>query len=186
MHRHEIVESRSVFSGKLLKVLVEQIRLPDGSVATREIVRHPGAVGIVALEANHVLLVRQHRHAVGSDLLEIPAGKLDRAGEQPEACAARELEEETGYRAAHFEPLGYFFPSPGFCDERIYLFLARGLSKGTQQDPSDEGEPITPLWQPIEEVLGKVRAGEISDSKTIIGLGWALARGSIPPPAGSG
>lgn len=173
---HEIVESRPVFRGKLLEVFVDKIRLPDGSVGSREIVRHPGAVAVVAVQDGKVLLVRQNRHAVGEDLLELPAGKLDLPGEDAVGCAQRELEEETGYRATALQPLGSFLPSPGFSDERIHLFLAERVIESQPPARADEGEPISSAWMDFPEALAAVRTGIIQDSKTMIGLMLAADR----------
>ncbi len=168
---HEILESRLSFEGRLLRVFVDRIRLPGGEEAVREIVRHPGAVGVVALDGERrLLLVRQNRHAVREDLLEIPAGKLDRPGEDPRECAHRELEEETGYRCSDLEPLISFLPSPGFTDERVHLFLATGLVCAGPPPGSDEGEPLSVEWLELEEAVESVWDGRIADSKTIVGI----------------
>ncbi len=115
---HEVIESKSPYRGSFFSVQVDRIRLPNGREANREFVRHPGAAAVVPLKDGAVLLVRQTRYAVGSDLLEIPAGKLDVPGEDPADCARRELKEETGYEAGVLEALGVFYSSPGFTDER--------------------------------------------------------------------
>src|SRR5439155_5878381 len=110
---HEVIESRSPYQGSFFSVHVDRIRLPGGRESTREIVRHPGAAAVVPLKDGKVLLVRQNRHAVGADLLEIPAGKLDVPGEGPADCARRELKEATGYEAGALESFGVFYSSPG-------------------------------------------------------------------------
>lgn len=166
-----------VFQGALLELLVEQIRLPDGSTSRREIVRHPGAVGIVAVEGERFLLVRQNRHAVGQDLLEIPAGKLD-PGESPEECAVRELIEETGYRPGTLRHLTTFLPTPGYSNEQIHIYLTTDAQHHTEALESDEGEPISTEWLPLSEAEEAVRDGRIVDSKTIIGIMLALRAGT--------
>lgn len=172
----EVVDSRSVFKGRLLEVVVDVVRLPSGELAEREIVRHPGAAAVVALQGDRVLLVRQNRHAVGRDLLELPAGKLDRKDEDPSSCARRELQEETGYRAGGLEVLGSFLTSPGFSDERVHLFLASAVEKAGPPPADDEGEPIHSEWLTLRAAREAVIAGEIEDSKTIIGLLLASSR----------
>lgn len=136
-----------------------------------EIVRHPGAVAVVPMTADRrVLLVRQRRHAVGAELLEIPAGKLDRPGEELAACARRELEEETGYCCARLTPLVTLLSSPGFSDERIHLFLATGLEPASGPPVIDEEEETSPEWIGLDEAVGAIRTGDIVDAKTIVGL----------------
>jgi ADP-ribose pyrophosphatase len=166
---HEVLSSRNVFDGKMIGVFVDEIRLPDGSSSKREIVRHPGAAGIVALVDDRFLLVRQNRHAVGEDLLEIPAGKLD-TGEDPEACAQRELLEETGYRCTSLRRLMTFLTSPGFSDERVHLYLTLDAARETDPPEVDDGEPISIEWLDREQVKEAILGGRLVDSKTIIGL----------------
>lgn len=144
------------------------MRLPDGREASREVVLHPGAVAILPLLADgRVLLVRQYRHPIGRELLEIPAGKLDVPGESPQECAARELREETGYEAAEWKELFTFYTSPGFTNEAITLFRASGLK--------EVGSPASGEIAGIEIVAGgaipaMIGAGEITDGKTILAL----------------
>jgi len=169
-HLREIrLETQRLYTGRAVSLDVDRIRLPSGRETTREVVRHPGSVVIVpVLDDGRVLLIRQFRYAVGDVLWELPAGTLDRAAESPEACAHRELEEETGYRADRVIPLGAFFTAPGFTDERMYAFRAEGLRPTAQRLDSDELIEVCPLpWSAIEE---KVRAGEIRDGKTLAAL----------------
>ncbi|MGH2731408.1 MAG: NUDIX domain-containing protein, partial [Actinomycetota bacterium] len=174
---HEILDSRLSFEGRLLRVFVDRIRLPGGEEAVRETVRHPGAAGVVALdEDRRLLLVSQNRHAVREDLLEIPAGKLDRPGEDPRECAHRELEEETGYRCSNLEPLISFLASPGFTDERIHHFLATDLARVGPPPDSDEGEPLGAELLGLDDALEAIWDGRIVDSKTIIGILLARLR----------
>ncbi|MDP9341504.1 MAG: NUDIX hydrolase [Actinomycetota bacterium] len=158
----EPAESREVFRGTLIRVEVES--WPAGE---REVVRHPGACGIVAMTADgEVLLVRQTREAIRADILEIPAGVLDVPGEQAAACAARELEEETGYAASDVRPLAMIHTSPGFTDEVIHLFTARA-SPAAGRTP-EHGIEVVPM--PLGEAVGAVRDGRITDAKTAVAL----------------
>ena len=161
----KLVTSRQVFKGRILDVRVDTVALPNGRQSTREIVHHPGGVGILALDdENNVLTVTQYRYAYGKLLLEIPAGKLE-PGEDPRAAAIRELREETGARAGRFEALGEIYPSPGYCDEIIRLYLARDLTFGDTHP--DEDEFLT-LWRiPFPQLREKVLAGEVTDAKTV-------------------
>ena len=162
------LESRRVYSGKILNLRVDRVALPGGGEAVREVVEFHGGVGLVALDdVGRVLLIRQYRYAIGGDLLELPAGKLE-PGEPPEVCAARELEEETGYRAAHIEPLCRFYSTPGGTDEVLHIFLATGLTSGDQRLESDERIQVIPTaWH---DALAMIERGEICDGKSIIGL----------------
>ena len=177
-----VLRSDRVFDGRLLKVRVDRVALAGGRETTREVVEHPGAVAIVPLlDDGRVVLVRQYRHAVGRALLEIPAGTLDQQGESPEAAAARELEEETGYRAAEFERLAAFYPAPGFATEHMTLYLATGLTEGAQGLMEDE--EITTELVALDEVPARLARGDLSDAKTLVGL--LLARERVRDRAGS-
>jgi len=170
---------REVFRGRLVSVFVES--WPGGE---REVVHHPAACAVVGLEpTGRVLLVRQVREAVRESLLEIPAGILDRSGEDPAAAAARELFEETGYRAASIEPLGWIYTSPGFTDERIELFAAR-----TDREPAGRPEEgIEVVEMPLRDALEAARDGRFPDAKTALALLLAGARwGGVEPPPRSG
>jgi ADP-ribose pyrophosphatase len=168
LYKEPTIESSNVYKGKILALRVDTVRLQDGRVSYREIVEHPGAVAIVALDKqNQVVLVTQYRKAANEFLLEIPAGTLE-PRETPEACARRELEEETGYRTSHLVPVGHFFTAPGFCTEVIYTFLARGLKKGTARP--DEGEEINTKLVPLTQVPNLIKSGEIHDGKSIASL----------------
>ena len=165
-----------VYSGVLLKVRRDRVRLPDGSEGVREYIRHPGAVAIVALlEDGQVLLERQFRYPVGQVFVEIPAGKLE-PGEDALETGKRELLEETGYVAAEWRRLGAVHNAIGYSDELIEIWLARGLSRRTQQ--LAEGEFLEVFTLPLAEAVAMARDGRLSDVKTIIGLLWAEA-----PPA---
>lgn len=159
------VSSRQVFQGRILDVRVDTVTLPNGKEATREVVRHPGGVGVLALdEKNQILIVEQFRYAYGKLLEEIPAGKLER-GEDPREAGIRELREETGASAGRFEPLGYIYPSPGYCDEVIWLYLARDLTFG-ETDP-DEDEFLNLRRVPFDRMVERVLSGQVPDSKTV-------------------
>ena len=160
--------SRRIFEGRVIKLDVLDVVLPNGQAAKREVVQHPGAVAIVPLDdAQNVLMVRQFRVAAGKTMLELPAGTLE-AGEDPADCADRELQEETGYRAADWQGLGAFYVAPGYTTEKIYLYLATTLTE--QRLPMDEDEFIEVERIPLIEALRMVTAGEIDDGKTINGV----------------
>lgn len=172
-NNEKIIAREQVFSGKILRLVVDQVKLPDGSTSTREIVLHPGMVAILPiLSDGRVLLVRQYRHAVGKSLWEIPAGKLDVTGESPQDCAIRELREETGYAASEWKELFTFYTSPGFTDERGVLFVARGLARVSEPLP-DEID-LQRAFFPAE-IIDLVSRGEIQDGKTILGVAWLWA-----------
>jgi ADP-ribose pyrophosphatase len=168
------LDGRRIYDGKILNLRVDRVALPGGGQAIREVVEFHGGVAIVALDAaGRVLLVRQYRYAVGRDLLELPAGILER-GEQPIECAARELEEETGYCAARIEPLCRFYSTPGGTDEVLHIFLASELTPGPPRPEADERIEVLPTaW---DDALALVRRGEICDGKTVIGLLMADSR----------
>ena len=166
------LDSEQVFDGALLKVWRDRVRLPDGGVSVREYVRHPGAVVVVAELADGALLFeRQFRYPLRRAFLELPAGKID-AGEDILACARRELREETGYEAAEWYHVGVMHPCIGYSDERIEIFLARGLTHVGQA--WDEGEFLEILQLPLEVVEEHVHAGKITDAKSITALYRAL------------
>ncbi|MFV8823361.1 NUDIX domain-containing protein [Thauera sp. WH-2] len=157
--------SEPVFDGRLLHVRRDRVRLPDGSDAIREYIRHPGAVVIVGmLDSGRLLFERQFRYPLRRAFVELPAGKLD-AAEPPLACACRELREETGYEASTWIHLGVMHPCIGYSDERIEIFFAHGLTPGASA--LDEGEFLEVLELSIDEVERQIDAGEITDAKTI-------------------
>lgn len=164
----ERLGTREIYRGRTFNVDVDRVRLPNGREMDLELVHHRGAAAVVpVLEDGTVLLVRQYRYATGGWLLEIPAGKLD-GGESPEACAAREAEEEVGYRPGKLEPLGWIWTTPGFADEKIWLYLATGLQLATQGLEDDEVLSIEKM--PLAEAVEKAFRGEIHDSKSAIAL----------------
>ncbi|HSB70000.1 MAG TPA: NUDIX hydrolase [Candidatus Methylomirabilis sp.] len=159
---------RNIYKGRVVDLNVETVTLPNGATVELEIIHHPGAVAIVPMTpTGSVLLIRQYRHAAGGYIYEIPAGKLD-PGEAPQACAARELEEEIGRRASSITHLLSFFTTPGFTDEVIHLFLATGLAPGTQRLDQDEVLEIAEM--PLAEAMDLIQDGTIRDAKTIVGL----------------
>jgi len=160
--------TRRIYDGRVIHLDVLDVVLPNGQTSMREIVRHPGAVAVVPLDAEkNVLMVRQFRMAAGKVMLEIPAGTL-KPGEDPALCADRELQEEIGHRAANMEPLGAFYVAPGYTTERIFLFLATGLVEARL--PMDEDEFIEVEHVPLTEAVRLVTSGEIDDGKTINGI----------------
>jgi len=168
---HETLERRTIFEGKVLHLYLDKVRLPNGMEVEREVVLHRGAVAMVALNGDkEVFLVRQFRHAPAVDLVEIPAGKLAE-GEDAGQCARRELMEEIGYDAEDWTRLASFYTSPGFSDEMLYLYLARGLRPAEAE--ADEDEFLEIIRVPLAEALCMVSRGEIEDAKTIAGLSLA-------------
>jgi len=162
------LDENLMFKGRLLTVTVSHVELQDGTVARREVVRHPGGVCVVPVDKNgNVIAVRQYRYAVERELLEIPAGKLE-AGEEPADCALRELSEETGCTAEKIVSLGILYATPGYCGERMHLFLATGLTDGEQH--LDRGEFLSYERIPLDEMVAKALNGEINDAKTVGGL----------------
>lgn len=160
---------RDVYRGRIVHLTIEEVTLPNGHHIELEIVRHPGAAAVAALDADgSVTLLRQYRHAAGGYLWEVPAGKLD-GGEAPLDCARRELREEAGIDAARLEPVGSIVTCPGFCDEVIHLFVATELRAAPQALGADEViDTIRAV--PLREAMAMIRDGEIRDGKTIAAL----------------
>ncbi|MDH5351553.1 MAG: NUDIX hydrolase [Betaproteobacteria bacterium] len=166
-----LLAGEEVFSGRLLKVYRDRVRLPDGSESVREYIRHPGAVAIVALlDDDRVVLERQFRYPLGRVLVEIPAGKLEQ-GEDHLETGKRELLEETGYVAREWRRLGEIHNAIGYSDEVIEIWLARGLEQRQQQ--LAEGEFLEVFSLPLAEAQAMARDGRLTDVKTIVGLLWA-------------
>ena len=162
------VETETVFKGMIVNVRKDVAELQNGNRADREVVEHPGGVGIVAItNDNKVLMVRQYRYPMEEEILEIPAGKLD-GGEDPFECAVRELSEETGYTAARYVDLGAIYPSPGFCRETLYLYLALDLQPGEMH--LDENELLSVEQVDIDELIAQIMANKLKDAKSVVGV----------------
>jgi len=169
-----LLDSRPVYPGKIVDLRLDRVELPNGLEAELEVIRHVGAAAVVPLDgAGRVVLVRQYRYAVDEWLLEVPAGKLD-AGEEPAACVRRELEEETGLRAGRLESMGWIYTTPGFTDEKIWLFLARDLRPARQQLEADEILEVVRM--PFGEAVAQARDGRIHDGKSVCSLLRAAER----------
>lgn len=162
-----------VYDGKLLKIDLDRVELPGGKRAELEIIRHPGAAAVVPFDGEgHVLLVRQYRHAAGEFILEVPAGTLD-PDEAPDTCAVREVEEETGFRPGRIEPLGWIWTTPGFTDEKIWLYAAFELAPSAQKLDADEVLHVERV--PFAEAVAMTRDGRICDAKSVCALSLAAA-----------
>jgi ADP-ribose pyrophosphatase len=170
--RENTLATEPIFSGRVISLQVDTVELADGRTATREVVRHPGASAVLALLDGKLLVVEQYRKPMDKFQIEIPAGKLD-GDEDPALAAARELEEETGYRPASLKLISAFYTSPGFADEKLYMYFADELTKGVQNPDEDEDlfvETIT-----MEQADAYIAEGRISDAKTILAVyAWKL------------
>jgi ADP-ribose pyrophosphatase len=169
------ISSRRVYTGRVVSLDVDKVRFPNGTEGELEMIRHPGASAVVPLlempdGGTKVILIRQYRYAAEGYIYEVPAGRLD-DGESPEACAHRELEEETGYTATGMTHLTTIFTTPGFTNEKIHLFLATGLTSGQSRLEDDEVLDIHPVA--LREALEMIRSGAICDGKTISSLLFA-------------
>ena len=176
-----LLSSRRLYTGRVLNLDLDTVRFPDGSEGALEMIRHPGAAAVLpflddlAAPDPRAILIRQFRHAADGFIWEIPAGRLE-PDEAPISCAHRELQEETGYRAATMEPLGAILTTPGFTDERIHLFRATGLTPGAAAREADEFMELHTL--PWSRVIAMARAGEIRDAKTLCAIWLAHAHRS--------
>lgn len=165
------IASEQKFSGRLIKLYLDQVELPNGQTSSREWIDHPGAVCIIpVMPDKKICLIRQFRYGPGEEFIEIPAGKLD-SGEAPLDCAYRELEEETGYRANKLTFLTNIHPAIGFSNEKMWMYLAEDLEK--YENKLDQDEFLELLPTPLEKALDWIWSGKITDVKTIIGLLWA-------------
>ncbi len=172
----EVLASEEIYNGRIFDVTIDTVR-EGGQTYTREVVHHPGGAGVVAVfNDKTIALVRQYRHPTVRYVLELPAGKLD-TPERPEVCAARELEEEVGVTAGTLEKLTEFFTTPGFCEEKIWIYLATDLTPTRQRLEADELLHVVRL--PLTRALEMITDGEIEDAKTIIGLLLAASRLSV-------
>ena len=171
---HEtILHTEEIYNGRVVHLSVLDVQLPDGKTSKRELIKHSGAVAIVALDTQqNILLVRQYRIAAGRVLSEIPAGTLE-PNEDPEVCAIRELQEETGHRPGKLEPIGGIFVAPGYTTEFIHLFIATDLHESKLSHDDDEFIEVDRV--PLTEALAMIERGEIIDAKTVTGL-YRVAR----------
>ncbi|MBO0960859.1 NUDIX hydrolase [Neobacillus sp. MM2021_6] len=164
------LHSEEIFSGKIISLHLQDVELPNGKQAKREIIKHPGAVAILAItDDNKVVMVEQYRKALERIIVEIPAGKLEK-GEEPALCARRELEEETGYECESLELLTSFYTSPGFADEIVHVYLAKGLTKKENAAALDEDEFVNLEELTLEEAEQYVKEQKIYDAKTIFAV----------------
>lgn len=168
VYEEKTMKTEKIYEGKILSLRIDTVELPDKKYSKREIIEHPGAVAIIPItDEGEVVLVKQFRKAVESVLLEIPAGKLE-MGEEPINCAIRELKEETGYTAKSLKYITEFYTSPGFSNEKMYLYIATGMEDGESEPECDEYIDVVRVK--IEELVEMIYNGEIVDSKTIIGI----------------
>ena len=167
MLTEKTVNKQYIYKGKIVNLRCDDALTPDGKPCKREVVEHHGGAAVLCVLDGKVLLVRQYRYAYGEEVLEIPAGKLE-LGEDPMEAAMRELGEETGLKAERLNLLFTLYPSPGYCNEKIYIYQAEGLSAGEQH--LDEGEFLSIVRLPVDEAIEMVKRGEIRDSKTIAAL----------------
>lgn len=173
--RENTIETKEIFSGRIIKVRVDTVILPDGGESTREVVEHAGAVAVVAVDNdNNIIMVRQYRKPVERVMLEIPAGTMEK-GEDPLECAKRELKEETGFTALHWKKILSYYSAPGFTDEHLHLYLASGLAGGEIE--LDEDEFVETMRLPLPEAYRMIFEGEIADGKSIIGIQYAIDMG---------
>ncbi|MDQ0225019.1 NUDIX hydrolase [Metabacillus niabensis] len=160
------ISSKEIFKGRVIDLYVEEVQLPNGNKSTREIVKHPGAVAVIAITPeNKIVMVEQFRKPLGRTIVEIPAGKLEK-GEKPEVTAKRELEEETGYTCTDLRPLISFYTSPGFADELVHLFITEKLVKLKELAQLDEDEFLDVKEVTLEEAMEMVQNQQIYDAKT--------------------
>ncbi|NBI27646.1 NUDIX hydrolase [Chengkuizengella marina] len=166
------LDTEQIFKGKIISLQVDKVKLPNGNISTREIVRHPGAVAVLAIYNDKMIVVEQYRKPLEKNQIEIPAGKLD-PGEEPKEAAIRELKEETGFDCGSIKQINSFFTSPGFADEKIVLFFAEDLIRGEMELDEDEFlscESIT-----LEQALEYIKEEKISDAKTITAVyAWQI------------
>jgi len=163
----KVVSSTTVYRGRVLRHKMVRVKLPDGRMYLRDTVEHPGAVALIPMLDDEIILIRQFRLAAGRVLFEIPAGTLEQ-DESPEKCAARELTEETGYRAGNLVKLSHCFLAPGYSSEMIHFYLATELQLGKQQLDDEEAIQVCPT--PMRKALEMVRSNEIEDAKTMVGI----------------
>lgn len=166
------ISSKLIFDGKIIKVYKDKVECPNGNIASREVVRHHGGVGILAVINHQILLVKQYRYPNAIDTLEIPAGKLEQ-NEDTAICALRELEEETNYSAKTLTLISKFLPTPGYCDEMLYIYEAQDIYEVSNPLACDEDEFIEVIKMDIDEAYQKVITHQIIDAKTVIAIMYA-------------
>jgi ADP-ribose pyrophosphatase len=172
--RFERIDQRLIYEGRIVRLMIERYRYPDGEEVEREIVRHDGAVAMLVHDDEHLYLVRQPREAIGDpDFLEIPAGRLDKEGESPLDAAKRELAEEIGKAAKRWEPVRSYVSSAGMSDEVVHIFHATGLSDAEEEAEAEHNERIEIVRWPLSDLDGAIAATH--DSKTLIALYWLKA-----------
>lgn len=169
----KMLDSKLVFEGKVVRLSVDSVELPDGSVASREVIHHPGAVCVVAIQDGNLLMVEQYRYAYGKVLIELPAGKLE-VGEVPELAAIRELEEEVGVRADSVELICTAAPTPAYCKESIWIYLAKDFKESKQN--LDSGEFLNIKRLPFVDCIKMALDDEFEDAKTKLGILTAAGR----------
>lgn len=174
MNIEKIITSKNVYDGRIVKLDINEVELPNGQIAKREVVSHKPGVSIVAIDdKNNFIFVKQFRSGIGDELIEIPAGLVEN-GENPKSAARRELQEEIGYDCSNLELLCSFYPSPGFCNEVTYIYLATNLIKSSL--PKDEDEFIELIRIPMAEIKSSYNKEYTVDGKTILGITLALNR----------
>lgn len=164
------IKTEKIFTGNVVSLQVDDVELPNGKHSKRELIKHPGAVAVIAItDENKIVMVEQYRKALEKEMIEIPAGKLEK-GEEPRVCAERELEEETGYACESLEWLMSFYTSPGFADEMIHLYVARGLTQKENAASPDEDEFVNLIELTLDEALQYMMEQKIHDAKTIMAV----------------
>ena len=184
-HEFAVQASKELYTGRVMALRADEVLMPGGRVAVREIVEHPGAVAIAALDADdRLMMIHQYRHAVGRRLWELPAGLLDVRGEDPLVTAQRELTEETGLAASEWSVLVDVTPSPGFTDEAVRVYLARGLSEvGRPEHTDDEEADLTTRWVSLPVAVRMALSGTIVNATTVAGVLAAHALSGAPAAA---
>ncbi|MBN6888342.1 ADP-ribose diphosphatase [Cytobacillus horneckiae] len=173
------LKTEKLFSGSVISLQIEDVELPNGKTSKREIIKHPGAVAVLALtDDNKIVMVEQYRKALEKTIVEIPAGKLEK-GEDPLECAKRELEEETGYGCAEMEWLISFYTSPGFADEIVHLYIAKELKTVENAASMDEDEFVNLMEVTLEEAIELVRNQKIYDAKTAYAVQYLQLQGAL-------
>lgn len=162
------LSEKTIFQGRIFKMVRQTVRLPDQRISTRDLVVHPGAVAMIPIDAKgNILMVRQFRKAAGREMLEIPAGTIDR-GESLKACVQRELQEEIGFKAKSLKKLLSYYPAAGYTTEIIHIYVAKNLIPSRKDADHDEFLEVIPMTR--QKILRMIRSGKMSDSKTIIGI----------------